>query len=149
MAEEQGYRVPEVCRIVGITYRQLDYWARTGLVLPSIRDAGGSGTQRLYSFQDLVLLRVIKKLIDTGVSLQRIRKAVEYLRGMKQSPQGLTLISDGVSIYAPESPEAVIDLLRQGQGVFAIAVGKVWSDLEGSLKKRRPPGRRIVTAGGS
>ena len=61
---EQGYRVPEVCRIIGISYRQLDYWARTELVRPSIQDAQGSGTQRLYSFQDLVELRVIKKLLD-------------------------------------------------------------------------------------
>ncbi len=67
MLEIEGYRVPEVCRVVGISYRQLDYWARTGLVTPSVRDAGGSGTQRLYSFQDLVQLRVIKKLIDAGV----------------------------------------------------------------------------------
>src|SRR4026209_1257957 len=70
---EQGYRVPEVCRIVGITYRQLDYWARTELVTPSIRDASGSGSQRLYSFQDLVTLRGIKNLLDTGVSLPRGR----------------------------------------------------------------------------
>jgi RNA polymerase sigma factor (sigma-70 family) len=76
---EQGYRVPEVCRIIGISYRQLDYWARTELVRPSIQDAQGSGTQRLYSFQDLVELRVIKKLLDAGVSLQRVRKAVDRL----------------------------------------------------------------------
>ena len=69
---EEGYRVPDVCRIVGISYRQLDYWARTELVTPSVRDAHGSGTQRLYSFQDLVSLKVIKKLLDTGVSLQRV-----------------------------------------------------------------------------
>ena len=76
---EQGYRVPEVCKIVGISYRQLDYWARTELVTPSIRDAHGSGSQREYSFHDLVTLRVIKSLLDTGVALQRVRKAVEFL----------------------------------------------------------------------
>src|ERR671923_1680308 len=80
---EQGYRVPDVCKIIGISYRQLDYWARTGLVRPSIKDAQGSGTQRQYSFQDLVVLKVIKSLLDTGVSLQRVRKAVEYLHDMK------------------------------------------------------------------
>src|SRR5437016_1358753 len=101
MAETQGYRVPEVCKVIGISYRQLDYWARTGLVTPSIREAGGSGTQRLYSFQDLVQLKVIKKLIDAGISLQRIRKAVQYLRQNKASAlSGITLMSDGVSIYA-------------------------------------------------
>jgi DNA-binding transcriptional MerR regulator len=147
MAEEQGYRVPEVCRVVGISYRQLDYWARTGLVRPSIRDAGGSGTQRLYSFQDLLQLRVIKKLLDTGVSLQQIRKAVEYLKAMKEAPHGVTLMSDGVRIYEAATPEAVVDLLAQGQGVFAIAVDKVWTDLEGSLAKAR--GGRRKAAGGA
>ncbi|MBA3738555.1 MAG: MerR family transcriptional regulator, partial [Actinobacteria bacterium] len=106
MPDGNGYRVPEVCRVVGITYRQLDYWARTGLVLPSIRDAGGSGTQRLYSFRDLVQLRVIKKLIDAGVSLQRVRKAVAYLQEhLGTNPAGVTLMSDGIKIYACESED--------------------------------------------
>jgi DNA-binding transcriptional MerR regulator len=136
MPEDQGYRVPEVQRLVGISYRQLDYWARTGLVRPSIRDADGSGSQRLYSFHDLLQLRIIKKLLDAGVSLQRVRKAVDFLKEhLKKSPQGLTLMSDGTRIYAFESPDEVFDLLQRGQGVFGIAVDKVWSDLEGSVKK--------------
>src|SRR5437870_5747837 len=98
MGDSTGYRVPDVCKLVGISYRQLDYWARTGLVTPSIREAGGSGTQRLYSFRDLVQLRVIKKLIDAGISLQRVRKAVSFLKeNMKTAPSGITLRSDGVS----------------------------------------------------
>ena len=133
---EQGYRVPDVCRIVGISYRQLDYWARTGLVTPSVRDAHGSGSQRLYAFQDLVSLRVIKKLLDTGVSLQRVRKAVDHLRSMKRRPHGVTLMSDGRGVYEAHSPEAVIDLLRKGQGVFAIALDQVWTDLETTVAKR-------------
>ena len=150
MAEQHGYRVPEVCRIIGISYRQLDYWARTELVRPSVRDAGGSGTQRLYSFQDLLQLKVVKSLLDAGVSLQQIRRAIEYLRDSKQSLHGVTLISDGRRIYTPESPEAVVDLISRGQGVFAIAVDKVWTDLEGSLAKaRKPASRRAVRAGGS
>lgn len=136
MPEEHGYRVPEVQRLVGISYRQLDYWARTGLVRPSVRDADGSGSQRLYSFHDLLQLRIIKKLLDAGVSLQRVRKAVDFLKDhLKKSPQGLTLMSDGSRIYAFESPDEVFDLLQKGQGVFGIAVDKVWSDLEGSVKK--------------
>jgi DNA-binding transcriptional MerR regulator len=136
MPEEQGFRVPEVQRLVGISYRQLDYWARTGLVRPSVRDADGSGSQRLYSFHDLLQLRIIKKLLDAGVSLQRVRKAVDFLKDhLKKSPQGLTLMSDGSRIYAFESPDEVFDLLQRGQGVFGIAVDKVWSDLEGSVKK--------------
>src|SRR5438093_4629118 len=134
MPELEGCRVPEVCMVVGISYRQLDYWARTGLVTPCVRDAGGSGTQRLYSCQDLVELRVIKKLIDAGVSLQRIRKAVKFLRQhMSTEPTGITLLSDGASVYACESEDEVIDLVRRGQGVFAIALDAVWKDLSGSL----------------
>ena len=147
---EQGYRVPEVCRIVGISYRQLDYWARTGLVRPSLRDAHGSGTQRLYSFQDLATLKIIKKLLDTGVSLQQIRRAIGTLRELKEPPLGTTLVSDGVRIYSVESPEAVVDLLAKGQGVFAVAVDRVWTDLEGSLAKQpRKRGRKVASAGGA
>src|SRR5713101_1190026 len=117
MVETEGYRVPDVCKIIGISYRQLDYWARTGMLTPSVRDAGGSGTQRLYSFQDLVQLKVIKRLLDVGVSLQRIRKAVDYLRkNLKTQPVGLTLMSDGSRIYALDSPDEIIDLLQKGQG---------------------------------
>jgi len=142
----QGYRVPDVLRIVGITYRQLDYWARTGLVTPSIKDAHGSGTQRLYSFQDLVTLRVIKNLLDTGVSLQRVRKAVDHLQSMKRPLAGVTLMSDGQGVYEAHSPEAVIDLLRQGQGVFAIALDRVWDDLERAVQS---PRKKRAAAGGS
>jgi DNA-binding transcriptional MerR regulator len=145
--EEQGYRVPEVVKIVGITYRQLDYWARTGLVTPSIRDAAGSGTQRLYSFEDLVALRVIKSLLDTGVSLQRVRKAVAHLQSMDRPVAGVTLMSDGKGVYEAHSPEAVVDLLRQGQGVFAIAIDRVWEDVETAIAKRSGSRRRVAARG--
>ena len=145
---EQGFAAPEVCKIVQITYRQLDYWARTELVTPSIRDASGSGTQRLYSFQDLVTLRVIKNLLDTWVSLQRVRVAVEHLRDMEEPLTGVTLMSDGQGVYEAHSPEAVVDLLRSGQGVFAIALDRVWSDVEKAVPKSRArTGRRA--AGGA
>jgi DNA-binding transcriptional MerR regulator len=147
---EQGFRVPDVVRIVGISYRQLDYWARTGLVRPSVQDAHGSGTQRLYSFQDLALLKLIKRMLDSGVSLQQIRKAWGTLRGLKEPPLGTTLISDGSRIYAVDSPDAVVDLLAQGQGVFAIAVDKVWTDLEGTIAKQtKRRGRKVASAGGA
>jgi DNA-binding transcriptional MerR regulator len=148
VAENQGYRVPEVCKAVGISYRQLDYWARTALVTPSIQEAGGSGTQRLYSFQDMLQLRIIKKLLDAGVSLQQIRKAIEYLKDTKQPLHRVTLMSDGNRIYAADSPEAVVDLLSKGQGVFAIAVDQVWNDLEGSLAKSQRTSRKVARAGG-
>jgi DNA-binding transcriptional MerR regulator len=148
--DDQGYRVPDVCKIVGISYRQLDYWTRTGLVRPSVRDARGSGTQRLYSFQDLALLRIIKKLLDTGVSLQQVRKAIGTLRSLKEPEVGTTIVSDGTRIYAVESPEAVVDLLAKGQGVFALAVDRVWTDLEGTIAKgARRRGREVARAGGA
>jgi DNA-binding transcriptional MerR regulator len=147
MPDDEGYRIPDVQKIVGISYRQLDYWARTGLVRPSIRDAGGSGTQRLYSFEDLVVLRTIKKLLDAGVSLQRIRRAIGFLRdNLDAQPQGVTIMSDGTGIYACESPDEVMDLLQRGQGVFGIALDKVWTDVEGSLRKTA---RASARAGGT
>jgi DNA-binding transcriptional MerR regulator len=147
---EHGYRVPEVTKIVGISYRQLDYWARTGLVRPSVKDAQGSGTQRLYSFQDLAMLKLIKRMLDSGVNLQQIRKAMITLKDLKEPALGTTLVSDGNRIYQVESPEAVVDLLASGQGVFAIAVDKVWTDLEGSLAKSgRKKGRGAGAAGGA
>ena len=150
MAESDGYRVPEVCKLVGISYRQLDYWARTGLVNPSVREAGGSGTQRLYSFRDLVQLKVIKKLLDAGVSLQNVRKAVVYLRQhLGTEPASVTLMSDGARIYACESEDEIIDLVKRGQGVFAIALDKVWDDLSSSLKPKREPRQRVARAGGA
>lgn len=154
MVENEGYRVPDVCKVVGISYRQLDYWARTGLVRPSIRDAGGSGTQRLYSFEDLLQLRVVKTLLDTGISLQQIRRAIDYLKESERPLQSVTLMSDGRRVYTPESPEAVIDLISRGQGVFAIALGKVRDDLSNSLAKgARQPAKerpaRLARAGGA
>src|SRR5699024_3892199 len=117
-----------------ITYRQLDYWARTGLVEPSIRNASGSGSQRLYSFRDILVLKVVKRLLDTGVSLQQIRSAVHHLheRGVEDLAQ-ITLMSDGASVYECSSADEVIDLVQGGQGVFGIAVGRVWREVEGSL----------------
>ncbi|MFN2557104.1 MAG: MerR family transcriptional regulator [Nitriliruptorales bacterium] len=128
-----GFRGPTVCKIVGITYRQLDYWARTGLVVPSVRDAKGSGSQRLYSFDDLVELRVMKRLLDTGVSLQRVRQAVEELRRRGRTPGDVTLLSDGTTVYALDDNAQVIDLLARGQGVFAIALGPVVNELRGEV----------------
>ncbi len=128
----EGFRGPQVCKIVGISYRQLDYWARTKLVEPSLRPAQGSGSQRLYSFADLVDLKLIKNLLETGVSLQRVREAITYLHELGHDPKGVTIVSDGHSVYALKSPEEVYDLLLGGQGVFGIAVDPVMKELEGS-----------------
>ncbi|MDP5226229.1 MULTISPECIES: MerR family transcriptional regulator [Arthrobacter] len=132
--EDAGYRGPTACKAAGITYRQLDYWARTGLVEPTVRGAAGSGSQRLYSFRDILVLKVVKRLLDTGVSLQQIRSAVSHLRerGVEDLAQ-ITLMSDGASVYECTSADEVIDLVQGGQGVFGIAVGRVWREVEGTL----------------
>ncbi|WP_218566757.1 MerR family transcriptional regulator [Vallicoccus soli] len=134
LSEDVGYRGPTACRAAGITYRQLDYWARTGLVEPEVRTAHGSGSQRLYSFRDILVLKIVKRLLDTGVSLQQIRAAVGHLRdrGIDDLAQ-ITLMSDGASVYECTSADEVVDLVQGGQGVFGIAVGRVWREVEGSL----------------
>jgi DNA-binding transcriptional MerR regulator len=129
-----GYRGTTAFAVAGITYRQLDYWARTGLVVPSVRDASGSGTQRLYSFRDIVVLKVVKRLLDAGVSLQNIRKAIETLRQWGEDDLAtMTLISDGTTVYECRSTEEVVDLLQGGQGVFGIAIGGAFKEIQGSL----------------
>ncbi|MEU0371852.1 MerR family transcriptional regulator [Streptomyces sp. NPDC006283] len=139
-----GYRGPTACAAAGITYRQLDYWARTGLVEPSVRPAYGSGTQRLYSFRDVVVLKIVKRFLDTGVALQNIRAAVQHLRarGFKDLER-MTLMSDGATVYECSSPDEVVGLLQGGQGVFGIAVGVVWRDVEAALSQLH--GERIDT----
>jgi DNA-binding transcriptional MerR regulator len=139
--ENVGYRGPTACAAAGITYRQLDYWARTGLVEPSIRSATGSGSQRLYSFKDILVLKVVKRLLDTGVSLQNIRTAVDALRARGVDDLArITLLSDGTTVYECTSSEEVVDLLRGGQGVFGIAVSGALRELVGSLAQL--PGER-------
>jgi DNA-binding transcriptional MerR regulator len=148
-----GYRAPQVCSLVGITYRQLDYWARTGLITPSLQKATGSGSQRLYAFPDIVQLKVVKRLLDAGMSLKKIRKAMEILREELSSESPLsdvTLLSDGRTIYAAHSPSEVVDVFRGGQGVFGIAVGPVQEELVGEIHRLFPdrtiPGEHEVKA---
>ncbi|WP_406056386.1 MerR family transcriptional regulator [Streptomyces sp. NBC_01077] len=142
--EVVGYRGPTACAAAGITYRQLDYWARTGLVEPSVRPAYGSGTQRLYSFRDVVVLKIVKRFLDTGVALQNIRAAVQHLRARGFSDlERMTLMSDGATVYECSSPDEVVDLLQGGQGVFGIAVGVVWRDVEAALSQLH--GERVDT----
>lgn len=134
LPSDTGYRGPTACNAAGISYRQLDYWARTGLVDPSVREASGSGTQRLYSFRDILVLKIVKKLLDAGISLQNIRTAIATLRdrGVGDLAQ-ITLMSDGTTVYECTSTDEVVDLLQGGQAVFAIAVGRHVRDVEGTL----------------
>src|SRR5262245_4668096 len=131
----QGFRGPQVCKIVGITYRQLDYWARTDLVRPSIADAHGSGTQRTYSYADLVRLKVVKNLLDAGVKLQTARKAIEYLReDLGDEWATASLVLDGAGSVLVRTDDALIDLVRRGQGVLNIVpLGPVVQELTDSI----------------
>jgi DNA-binding transcriptional MerR regulator len=132
--EGVGYRGPTACSVAGITYRQLDYWARTGLVQPSVRAAHGSGSLRLYGFRDILVLKVVKRLLDTGISLQQIRAAVNHLRDRGTDDLArVTLMSDGVSVYECTTSDEVVDLLQGGQGVFGIALGRIWQEVDGTL----------------
>ena len=115
-----GFRGPQVCTIVGITYRQLDYWARTGLLTPSLADAHGSGSQRLYSYRDLLELKVIKQLLDAGLNLRQARRAIATLRQSGEDLASANLVLGGSCSVLVRSGEEIVDLLRGGQGVFNV-----------------------------
>jgi len=139
--QELGYRGPQACKIVDVTYRQLDYWTRTGLVIPSVQEARGSGTQRLYSFNDLLQLKVIKSLTDAGASLQKVRQAIDYVRDhLADEWSKVTIVTDGAGVYACTSDAEVVDLLRSGQGGLGaiVAVDKIRDQLAGTLQQLRP-----------
>jgi DNA-binding transcriptional MerR regulator len=144
--QRTGYRGPQACKIVGITYRQLDYWTRTGLIVPSIQEAAGSGTQRLFSFNDLLQLKVIKSLTDAGASLQKVRQAINYVRDhLSDDWSQVTIVTDGDGVYACTSDAEVVDLLRSGQGVLGaiVAVDKIRDQLAGDLRELRPAGVEV------
>jgi DNA-binding transcriptional MerR regulator len=137
---ETGYGGPEVCRIVGITYRQLDYWARTDLLRPSLADAQGSGTQRRYSYRDLVALKVIKSLLDGGVSLQTARRAIDYLRDhLGEDLASASLVMEGTSSVLARTGDDIVDLVRNGQGVLNIVpLGGLVEALQASIHELVP-----------
>jgi len=137
---DEGYSGPTVCKIVGISYRQLDYWARTDLIRPSLADAAGSGTQRRYSHRDLVELKVIKSLLDGGVALKSARRAIEYLRNnLGEDIASANLVLNGASSILAHSDGELIDIVRQGQGVLNIVpLGGVVDDIDAAITELRP-----------
>jgi DNA-binding transcriptional MerR regulator len=155
--EEHGYGGPQVCKIVRISYRQLVYWARTDLLRPSLADAAGSGTQRRYSYRDLVALKVIKSLLDAGLSLQTARKAIEYLRDhMGEDLATASLVLDGSRSVLVRTGEDMVDVVRQGQGVLNIVpLAGLVEQLDASIHELAPAatperarGGRAASAGG-
>jgi DNA-binding transcriptional MerR regulator len=149
-----GYRGPHVCKVVGISYRQLDYWTTTRLITPSVRDAEGSGSQRLYSFEDIVQLKVVKRLLDAGISLQQIRKALDWVREQGLSLRNVTLLADAKRVYALTDQHEIFDVIRKGQGVFALALDPVFEEAEAAVtelpaERAAPPVTRIRRASDS
>ena len=139
--DRDGFRGPQVCVVVGITYRQLDYWARTDLVRPSLHDAAGSGTQRLYSYRDLVELKVVKSLLDAGVSLQTARKGIAYLRDhLGEDLASASLVLDGSKSVLAISDDQLVDLVRHGQGVLNIVpIARMVDALDAEILALAPP----------
>lgn len=142
MDSAYGYRGPQACAIVGITYRQLDYWARTDLIRPSLADAAGSGSQRLYSYQDLVQLRIIKQLLAGGLSLKAVRSAMIELRMLlDDDATGADLIVVGKKSVYLRDGEDLIDLLRKQQLVMGIVVSlsDLHRELDTKIIELNPP----------
>jgi DNA-binding transcriptional MerR regulator len=137
---EEGFRGPQVCKLVGITYRQLDYWARTDLIRPSLADARGSGTQRRYAYTDLVELKVIKSLLDAGVSLRSARTAIEYLRtNLGEDIATASLVLNGTGSVLARTDGEIVDLVRKGQGVLNIVpLGGMVDELDAAILELRP-----------
>ena len=122
VAHLQGYSAKLTADVVGITYRQLDYWARTGLIAPSLVEATGSGSRRLYSYDDLVRLKVIKRLLDNGIKLEKVRAIFDYVRNeLGQDISSANLVIDGASAAIVRSQDDLIDALQRGQGVLPLS----------------------------
>jgi len=118
---QQGFSGKRTAEIVDITYRQLDYWARTDLVRPSMAEAAGSGSRRMYSYRDLLELKVIKALLDAGIRLEQVRKVFAYMRNsLGEDVASANLVIDGSSSVLVNTGEELIDLLQNGQGVLNV-----------------------------
>ena len=133
---QQGYTGPEVCKITGISYRQLDHWTTTKLITASVRNIKGSGFHRIYSFNDIVLVKLVKKLRSAGISLQKIRialKNVNKILGKNSNISDVSIFSDGSSIYVLTDNDQMIDLLKKGQAVFGISLGPVHTETEAEI----------------
>ncbi len=144
MVQEQGYSGDEARKIVGITYRQLDYWARTELIRPSLTDASGSGTRRRYTYRDLLKLKAIKALIDAGIRLALIRKVFDFLEEkLDEDVVQVNLVIQGTSVMVQRGEEEIIDLVRNGQGVLNILpLAVVKKDLDAKIVELFPGDER-------
>ena len=133
--DQEGFSGKQTAEIVGITYRQLDYWARTDLIRPSLTDAAGSGSRRAYSYRDLLELKVIKNLLDAGIKLESVREVFSYLReNMGEDIASVNLVISGNKSVLARDGEDLIDLVRQGQGVLNILpLGGVKDEIDAAI----------------
>jgi predicted RNase H-like HicB family nuclease len=148
-----GVNAKTACGITGLSYRQLDYWDRTHFIKPSLQEARGTGSARLYSFADLVQLRVAKMLRDKGISLQKIRRCLSYLK--KQAPEvqkplaRLHFLTDGESVFVlTKDPQVMVDTLRGGQFVLSLALGEIAEEMRGKVAELGSHRTYKVTVGG-
>jgi predicted RNase H-like HicB family nuclease len=137
---DMSFNTSTAVKLTGLTPRQIDYWDRTHFIKPSVKEAAGYGTGRLYSFEDIVQLKVAKTLIDKGVSLQKIRKAITYLKknfpDVKKPLAEMRFLTDGETIFVlADKKEKILDALARGQMVFALAIGELIEELKGDVKK--------------
>ncbi len=146
LADQIGYSGTQTAKVVGISYRQLDYWARTDLIRPSLTDAAGSGSRRRYSYSDLLELKTIKKLIDAGIKLEQIRRVFDYLREhVSTDIASAHIVIDGNSVVLCDGDE-LIDVLKHGQGVLnVLSLGGVKEELEADLAPIKPDPDAVVT----
>ena len=137
---EEGFSGRKTAEVVGISYRQLDYWARTDLVRPSLEDARGSGTRRRYAYRDLLELKVIKQLLDAGIKLESVREVFAYLRDqLGEDVTTANLVINGKNSVVVANGDELIDVLNAGQGVFnVLSLGGVKEDLDAAIVELRP-----------
>ena len=145
---DQGFSGAKAAEIVGISYRQLDYWARTDLVRPSVTDAAGSGSRRRYGYSDLLELKVIKSLLDAGIRLENVREIFSYLRDiLGQEITSANLVIQGSTSVVIQSDGELIDLIHNGQGVLNILpLGGVRDEMDARIRELRPPSEDVESA---
>ena len=132
-----SFRISEVARVVGASQGQLAYWDKTGLVSPSLRQASGRGSRRLYSIEDIFELKILVKLLDSSVSLQRIRSSFQFIRGRSRSLSSLLLLTDGKTVYIYQDYGVLVDTLKQGQTVLRIAVQDLIAEVQARLTAKQ------------
>jgi DNA-binding transcriptional MerR regulator len=132
-----SFRISEVSRAVGASQSQLVYWDKTGLVKPSVRSASGRGSRRLYSIEDIFELKILVKLLNSSLSLQRIRSSFQFIRGQSKALSSFVVLTDGKTVYFYEDYNTLVDTLKQGQTVLRVAVQDLIAEVHAKLADRQ------------